>query len=73
MDSIKNDSKKIFDTHGLDTTLNERSGQIVNIIRPLTESEADLIETGPMYHIRFPDGYETDAFKDELLDMKEDL
>lgn len=61
--------KKIFDTHGGDSKLNNRTGQTVEVIRPLTEQEADLAETGPMYHIRFPDGFETDAFADELSDI----
>lgn len=58
--------KKIFDTHGGDSELNCRSGQTVDVIRLLTKEEADLNETGPMYRIRFLDGYETDAFADEL-------
>ena len=62
--------KAIFDTHGNDSELNPRSGQTVKIIRPLTEKEADLLETGPMYKIRFPDGYIRDAFKDELIIIK---
>ena len=62
--------KAIFDTHGNDSELNPRSGQTVEIIRPLTEKEADLIETGPMYKIRFPDGYIRDAFEDELTTTK---
>lgn len=61
--------KKVFDTHGGDSKLNERSGQVVELVRPLTEKEADLAETGPMYRIRFPDGHETDAFDDELADV----
>lgn len=61
---------KIFDTHGADSSLNERTGQKVEILRPLTEKEADLFETGPMYRVRFPDGFESDAFEDELLDVE---
>ena len=59
-----------FDTHGGDSFLNERTGQICTVIRPLTQKEADLLETGPMYQIAFPDGYETDAFEDELIEME---
>lgn len=62
--------KKVFDTHGCDTKLNDRSGQIVEVIRPLTEQEADLFDVGAMYHIQFSDGYETDAFEEELLEVK---
>lgn len=61
---------KIFDTHGSDSELNVRSGQTVEVLRPLTYKEADLLETGPMYRVRFPDGYERDAFEDELLEVQ---
>lgn len=61
---------KIFDTHGADSSLNARSGQKVEVLRPLTDKEADLFETGPMYRVRFPDGFESDAFEDELLEVK---
>ena len=36
------------------------------VLRSLTNKEADIFEVGNMYHIRFNDGYETDAFEDEL-------
>lgn len=58
----------IFDTHGGDSSLNKRTGQICAVIRSLTEKEADLCETGPMYQVVFPDGYVTDAFEDELIE-----
>lgn len=62
--------QKVFDTHGADSELNCRSGEVVDVLRPLTEQEADLFETGPMFHIRFvADGFETDAFEDELLPL----
>lgn len=48
----------------------ERSGQIVTVLRPLTEKEADLFETGPMYRIQFLDGTENDAFADELTPVQ---
>lgn len=57
----------VFDTHGADSKLNRRSGQTVEILRPLTDGEADLFETGPMYVIRFSDGFETSAFADEIV------
>lgn len=46
--------------------LAKRTGQSVTIIRLLTAAEADLDETGPMYRVRFEDGYEDDVFSDEL-------
>ena len=57
--------KYIFDTHGADSDLNGRSGQQVEIIRQLTKDEADD-EVGKMFKIRFNDGFEADAFEDEL-------
>lgn len=58
--------KFIFDTHGGDSELNSRSGQIVTVLRELTEQEADIADVGEMFRIRFEDGFETDAFADEL-------
>lgn len=56
----------IFDTHGCDSILNERSGQHCTIIRRLTAEEADE-EVGPMFEIEFDDGFRCDAFEDELF------
>lgn len=64
--------KKVFNTHGGDTSWNDRSGQVVEVLRPLTEDEADLFDVGPMFRIRFQDGTETDAFEDELMDLPEE-
>ena len=64
--------KKVFNTHGGDTSWNDRSGQVVEVLRPLTEDEADLFDVGPMFRIRFQDGTETDAFADELMDLPEE-
>lgn len=61
-----NGNLKIFDTHGADSQLNERSGQKVLILRELTPNECDIEEVGKMYHVRFPDGFECDAFEEEL-------
>ena len=59
--------KKIFNTNGTDTALNNRSGQEVEILRVLTATEVDIPDVGRMYRIRFADGCETDAFEDELF------
>lgn len=40
----------------------------VEILRALTDTEADIFDVGNMYCVRFNDGYETDAFEDELTD-----
>ena len=61
---------KIFNTHGADSQLNFRSGQVVEVLRPLTEKEADLPDVGPMFRVRFQDGFECDAFEDELEDCE---
>ena len=50
----------------VDTDLTSRSGSVCTIVRRLTDDEADLNETGPMYAIRFPDGAGACAFEDEL-------
>lgn len=47
----------------------KRNGKVnvkVEIVRPLTDLEADLDEVGKMYKIRFTDGHIEDAFVDEL-------
>ena len=59
--------KAIFDTHGADSELNCRSGQEVEILRELTSDECDIEEVEKMYHVKFADGFETDAFEDELI------
>ena len=56
--------KKIFNT--TDSELKKYNGTEVEIIRPLTEDEADIADVGNMYKVRFYDGYERDAFEDEL-------
>ena len=61
-----------FDTHGGDSQLNERAGSKVFVVRPLTEAEADISDVGNMYRIRFDDGFETDAFEDELTVLDEE-
>lgn len=55
-----------FDTHGGYEELNERSGSPVLVLRALTEKEIDINDIGPMYVVKFSDGYECDAFEDEL-------
>ena len=56
--------KKIFNT--TDSELKKYNGTEVEIIRALTEDEADIADVGNMYKVRFYDGYERDAFEDEL-------
>lgn len=61
----------LFDTHGVDSQLNERSGSKALVVRPLTADEVDIADVGNMYRIRFDDGFETDAFEDELTAIEE--
>lgn len=54
----------------------ERNGQVVELVAPLGRESVDA-EAGPMWHIRFSDGAETDAFAEELfihpLEMRDPL
>ena len=56
--------KRIFNTTY--TPLKKYNGTEVEIIRALTEKECDIADVGNMYKVRFYDGYERDAFEDEL-------
>lgn len=55
-----------FNTHGGDSQLNHRSGEEIEIVRKLDETECDECEVGPMYWVRFADGFVTAAFIDEI-------
>lgn len=55
----------IFTT--IDSELKDRSYNIVEIIRQLTNDECDITDVGYMYKIKFEDGFITDAFEDELV------
>jgi hypothetical protein len=60
----KDTRRLVFRYYGGGTEkLRERTGQTVEIIRPLTEADP---EVGPMFRVRFPDGHENDAFGEEL-------
>ena len=62
----------VFETHGLDTQLNDRSGLTVLIVRPITPPEIDD-EAGPMYEVRLRDGTSWQAFQDELTPSQHDI
>lgn len=55
-----------FDTHGGDSTYNNRSGKNIRIVRKLSENEVDIFDVGTMYEVEFSDGIKIDAFEDEL-------
>lgn len=61
-------AKAIFNTK--DSELTQYNGSVVEIIRPLTSDECDIEDVGNMYKVRFSDGYERDAFEDELIDKE---
>lgn len=63
---IQENSIGIYNSHNADTELNSYSGKKITILSKLTEKECDIDEVGNMYHIRFEDGFETDAFEDEI-------
>ena len=51
----------------IDSELKDRSHNIVEVIRQLTNDECDIVDVGYMYKIKFKDGFVTDAFEDELV------
>ena len=51
--------KKVYDSHNGDSKLNARTGQVVEVLRELTDREADIADVGRMFHVRFADGFET--------------
>lgn len=65
---LENGKKYTFTT--TDTELLKYNGTDVKIIRPLIETECDIEDVGNMYKVRFADGYERDAFEDELEEIK---
>lgn len=54
----------------LDAQLKTHSGCECEIVRALTCEEADLEETGPMFRVRFKDGFESDVYRDELTGLR---
>lgn len=56
-----------------DSEWDSRTGEIAEILHRLGSDEADVVDVGPMFHIRFNDGVELDAFIDELPDLGEYL
>lgn len=61
---IESGKKYMFNT--TDSDLTKYNGTEAEVIRPLTEDEADIFDVGNMYKVKFSDGYERDAFEDEL-------
>lgn len=68
-DRVVNDGEVFtFQYSASDPDIKPYDGQQATVVRPLDDTEADLHETGAMYRVRFPDGFEYDVFEDELLD-----
>lgn len=42
--------KKVYDSHNGDSGLNARTGQVVEVLRELTDREADIADVGRMFH-----------------------
>lgn len=68
---MKIESGKKYTFNTTDTKLTKYNGTEVEVVRPLTEDEADIFDVGNMYKIKFNNGYECDAFEDELLQFNE--
>lgn len=68
--SVLKTGKMIYDSHGADSYMDKYTGQEVEIIRPLTNQEADLWDIGMMYCCRFKDGCVKDVFEDELQEIE---
>ena len=57
--------------------LRQRNGQVVEVLRCINDESDDPDheydpEVLPMYWVRFPDGYESAAFPEELQDFVDD-
>lgn len=59
-----------FNTHGGDSTLNHRSGQHITVIDVCDPCEYEYEEIGWMYRVRFDDGFEAEAFEDEIEEVQ---
>lgn len=62
-------TRAVFTSDG-STDLRERSGQEVVVLRRLSLEEADA-EVGPMFSVKFADGFVADVFVDELDELVE--
>lgn len=62
----------VFVSNG-DSEWDSRTGEVAEILHRLGSDEADVVDVGPMFHIRFNDGFEMDAFIDELPNLGEYL
>lgn len=58
--------ERTFHTH-TDSTLDNRNGQPITVLRAIRHADnAHDLEVLPMFVIRFPDGEQTEAWRDEI-------
>lgn len=55
-----------YDMGNSETALHEHAGQEPVSVEPVDESRYDHEDIGPMFHVRFADGFGADVFADEL-------
>lgn len=65
LEDLQNHKRQRFLTTQSD--LKDYNNQPFEIVRSLNEDEVDLV-VAPMFKIKFADGFETDAFMDEVYD-----
>lgn len=53
MGKIKIGKQYTFDTHNGCDELNDRSGSLATVLRALIEQEADILDVGNMYKVKF--------------------
>jgi hypothetical protein len=60
-----------FVFHGPYDQFADRKGQTATVVAHITEdtAEVEVSEVGPMYTIRFGDGFETEAWPEEVEDL----
>ncbi|WCK57442.1 hypothetical protein PP175_25585 (plasmid) [Aneurinibacillus sp. Ricciae_BoGa-3] len=63
LQDIENHKREGFVTNQSDLT--QYNGKKFTIVRSLVEGEVDLV-VAPMFKVRFEDGFETDAYMDEV-------
>ncbi len=63
----------IFDSHGQNSMLKDRDGQKIEVIKDLPTEQAVINDVGMMYKVRFEDGFEANAFEDEIYDFVKEM
>lgn len=63
---IKEGMRFLFDTQGQDSDYKNRDGTYCTVIDKVDPNLYDYYDVGPMYNVRFDDGFELKVFEDEL-------